>query len=124
MFGLWFIITNFFTGLWPLVWHFGVPGVAVISLLVFYFAAPAWFLPGLRNIALWLALAGALYIVGLTTGVKIEKVRDDARNMGRAANEAKVGSKARTDAERSIPLVDPPAAGSVRHHKLDKYDRD
>lgn len=117
-----FWLKDFFTGLWPLVWHFGVPGVAVIALLVFYFAAPAWFLPGLRNIALWLALAGALYIVGLTTGVKIEKVRNDARNTGRAANEAKVGSKARADAERSIPLV-VPTPGGVRH-KLDNYDRD
>lgn len=115
-----FLLKNFFTGLWPLVWQYGWAGGAVLALATFYFAAPAWLLPGLRKIVPWLALAITVYLVGLTIGVKDEKSRNDARNAEILGHEVDIGRAAREDAERSIPLVKP---SGVSHHGLDRYDR-
>lgn len=110
-----FLLKNFFTGLWPLVWHFGSAGVAVLVL-----AGLAVYVPGIRKICAWLALAIVVYLVGLTIGVKDEKSRNDARNAEILGHEVDIGRAAREDAERSIPLVKP---SGVPHHGLDRYDR-
>jgi len=117
-----FAFKNFFTGLLPLVWHFGSAGVVVLALAGFYFAAPAWFMPGLRKIAPWIALAIVVYLVGLTIGVKDEYARSKARANAVEVHEAGVGDAIRKDAERTVPLVPAPAAG-VPNHRLDAYDR-
>lgn len=118
-----FTFKNFFTGLWPMVWHFGSGGVAVALMMLLYFASPVWLLPGLRRILPWLSLAIVVYLVGLTIGAKDELDRCNSQIASALGHEAEIGAKIRADAEHDIPLVKPPAAGSVRHNRIDTYDR-
>lgn len=121
--GTLFAINNFFTGLLPMIWHFGSAGVTAIALLAYYFLAPAWAAPRFRKIVPWIVLAIAVYLVGLSIGVKDEAGRCAAQLAAIQVNEIKTGSDARKDAERDVPVVEPVPAGGVRHKRLDRFDR-
>ncbi len=117
-----FWITNAFTGLAPLIWHFGVAGVLVAALL-----AAAYFSPVFKSTFLWLALAVGIAIGGYATGVENENARIYAQQRAAVQHEAAGGRKARADAEKAFPPVPdaptPVPSPGVPHNRLDKWDR-
>lgn len=111
----------FLTGLWPLVWHFGIGfGVTGIALLV---AFEPWIplLPIIRKTALWVAFTAVVITFTYAIGVKNGEARIQAQWDIAVANEIERGNQERVNAERDIPDVPTPR---VRGKKLDRDDRD
>ena len=65
-----YLVSHFFAGLWPLIWHFGV-GIGVIILL----CIGAYFAPTIKLKALCIALAVGvvMLVVGEGIGVRMER---------------------------------------------------
>lgn len=68
------MISLFFAGLWPMLWHFGIGGVLVAGAL-----AGAWFLPMFRRDFLWAAAIVVFALVFESIGIHTEKARRDAQ---------------------------------------------
>lgn len=88
---------DFFHGLWPLVWHFGLGG-GIVSLAL----AVAWFFPLLRKTALEVAavvsVALGCYAVGVKNGEGHVQARWDAAEQ----SSVKAADKAWLDAARIV----------------------
>lgn len=119
-----FWITEKSIGLWPLVWHFGLGGVIIAACLAFYFAAPAWLLPGLRKLCLPIAGVFALAMASYAVGISNEHSRMAAQTVVLVRNATEVAERARAEAEAAVaaqplpvrevaadcvPVVSPPA---------------
>lgn len=104
-----YAIKEFFVGLWPLVWHFGILIGCIILALAW-----AWFMPVFKKTALWVALSFLIASIFLATGVKIGEQRIQAQWHAAIKADVERGTKARTRAERDV-------SRGVRN---DKYDRD
>lgn len=83
-----FAIKMFFTGLWPLVWHWGVPAGIIILCLAAEVAIQMLgssvpfvdrVLKPLQKDLLWVALAAGLFLYGFSDGVKVEHARSVAQ---------------------------------------------
>lgn len=82
VFGLWFSIHQFFTGLWPIVASYGTLGILAAALLFVAFV-PISFIPMfLRKIALYFGGAIIFGIVMLSVGIKQEKDRHALQTKG------------------------------------------
>ena len=113
-----YIVKSFFVGLWPLVWHLGGATLTIIALLLFVFATPAWLLPSLKKVALWVAATLAIGMAVFVAGDKVgaDRVREqwDWALQAEATHGAKIGA----DAERAVSAE----PDSVRDH--DVWNRD
>jgi hypothetical protein len=106
------------TGLWAIVWKYGVTGVAVAGLVAFSLAADRLGLPGLRKTALWAAGALVYGLVAFSVGILNESTRRDEMQNAGLKVEAADGEKAHDDAVHDIRAAPP---GSVRN---DRHNRD
>ena len=84
-----FSIQHALAGLWPLVWHWGIP-VGVILLCIVGELALAWFgaaipfigekmVRPLQTLLCAVAIGAGLFLWGLGDGIKAEKGRSDAQ---------------------------------------------
>lgn len=113
MLDLWFRITFFFAGLWPIIAKFGLAGITVAACLAF-----SWFSPVFKKTALWIALAIVVYAVAYSIGVKDGEARIQAQWDAAVSQTIDVGQKARADAEHYDASTTP---DELRH---DPYNRD
>jgi hypothetical protein len=81
-----YFVRSIYTGLSPLIWHYGVGGVIVLACLAW-----AYFMPMFKKTALWVALAVIVGLVMYTAGVNNEISRQKAKeaNAGRTIKKAK-----------------------------------
>lgn len=105
-----YFLRSIYTGLGPLIWHFGVGGVIVLCCLAW-----AYFIPVFKKTALWIALAVTLGLAAYTLGVHDEADRWKAKE----ANAARTIKKAR-DAAHNRVITDT----TGRLLLGDKYNRD
>jgi hypothetical protein len=107
------MFTYVFSGLWPLVWHFGL-GFGVMGLALAWW----WFVPIGKKSALWVAFTAGVITVSYTAGVKNGEYRVQAEWDAAVSREVESGAAARAAAERNVS----PTPG-VRGKKLDRRDR-
>jgi hypothetical protein len=97
-----FAIKLFFAGLWPLVWHWGIPvGIIIICLVaevaIATLAATSpwvakWLVP-LQKDLLWVAVVAGFFLFAFADGVRVEHTRTVAqgnaltRQIGRVVDE-------------------------------------
>src|SRR5579864_4575788 len=91
-----YFVRSIYTGLSPLIWHFGVGGVVVICCLAW-----AYFMPVFKKTALWIALGVIVGLVMYAAGVNDELSRQKAKE----ANAARTIQKAK-DAARNRVVTD------------------
>jgi hypothetical protein len=122
---------------WAFNWLFGWGGVSLFVALGA--GAVWWFIPAIFvkfralafNVAIGALAFNLIFTTGYTNGASDTKAAWDAAERGTAER----GDKIREEAEQAIPPeagpddvvpapVTNPPSGRVRHHKLDKYDRD
>lgn len=88
------MLSVLFAGLWPMLWHLSGAGLIIAVCL-----GVAWFLPPLRSIALWCALAvfatTSAYIVGVKDGEHRVQAQWDAT----IARDKAAAEKAARDAD-------------------------
>lgn len=110
-----FAVSQFFTGLWPLVLHYGFFVSAIGGCLVF-----AWFSPVFKKTALWIAGGILIGLICYQAGVNNGESRIRAQWKLSEDQSVKVGKAARAravwDVAHSLSRMRKPAA--------DKYDRD
>ncbi len=94
-----------FAGLWPLLWHFGLGGIIVLSCVALYAFTPVWLsavFPNIRKILIWVASVTIAVMVSVAIGVTIGERRIQAQWDVAKENALAVGAKARTDAVRDV----------------------
>lgn len=122
---------EFFTGLWPIVEHFGIGGIGVAAGVAFWFFSPIG-----KKIGLIVAVVAGVVTGAYGLGVSDGEHRVQAQWTATENDVNQQGAKARANAEQEVPaLVDPspkpgvcpPPAGGVQHPRrakpLDGYDR-
>jgi len=105
------ILENYFTGLWPLVWHFGVAGLVILVSLAYFFLAPAALVtlaPTLHKASLWVAVGGTVILISYAVGVGNEHSRCVAQNNAAIESSLAASNAARDEAEKYVashPIV-------------------
>jgi hypothetical protein len=122
------MISIFFAGLWPLVWHWGVPvGIIILCLAaevtieLFAGSVPfvGKFLAPLQKDLLWVAVAAGLFLYGLSDGVKVEHARCEAQSSALTKQVGRVVDEVLHDpANQPKPLI----KGQKRVLPQDKWD--
>jgi len=86
-----------FAGLWPLIWHFGIGGVALLACLAGWYFSPVH-----RIDFIWAALVVIVVMTSTAIGVSIGEHRKQAQWDAARASTLVVVKQARTNAVRSV----------------------
>lgn len=105
------MLSIFFAGLWPLIWHLSGAGLIIAAALAW-----AWFMPIGKKIALWIALAVGMTTCAYVVGTKDGGNRVQAQWDQTIANDRDAADKAARDADNICSTPD-----CLRD---DKYNRD
>lgn len=123
-----FAIKLFLAGLWPLVWHWGIP-VAIIILCLAAEVVIGWlassvpfvekWLKPLQLDLLWVALAAGIYLYAFSSGIQVENARTKAQSAAVTHQIDRVVDEV-LNAPANQPKPD--VKGQKRYLPVDKWD--
>ena len=117
-----------FAGLWPLVWHWGIPvGIIILCLAAEVAIQMAGTVPFVDRVLkpiqvdlLWVAVAAGLFLYGFSDGVKVEHARSVAQQSELLKQVDRVVDQVTRDPANQPQPLKP---GEVGILPSDKWDR-
>jgi hypothetical protein len=128
-----FAINMFFAGLWPLVWHWGIPvGVIILCLVAEVVIQMAGTIPfvdkvlkPLQKDLLWVAACAAFFLFAFADGVKVEHTRSVAqgnaltKQIGHVVDEVLQDPANQPQVQKPVKKGDKPSYRPLPHDQWD-----
>lgn len=114
-----------FAGLWPLLWHFGIGGIIVLSCVLLYAFTPQILLkifPNIQRVLLWVASVVIAIMISVAVGVSLGEARIRAQCDAEKQNAIEAAQEARANARRD--LARKPSRFLPNHKRPDADCRD